>query len=156
MKRLFFFLPLLAFVMLTACGNPPVKTQNQSETAPAVQVINDIPDAEPPTSPVLTQAKFAELEFDFGEMSVTEDFTHTFKLRNTGSEELVIEQVKPSCSCTTPDWTKEAIAPGEEGFITAKFSPKPEYRGSFVKTVTVTANTDPALTVLKITGEVVD
>ena len=67
---------------------------------------------------------FRETFFDFG--TVREEMgpvTHTFEFENTGDRPVKILQVKPSCGCTTPDWSKEAIKPGNKGFITAKFDP---------------------------------
>ncbi len=78
---------------------------------------------------------------------------HTFNFTNTGSEPLVIAGVKASCGCTTPFWTKEPIAPGESGKIEAKFDPK-NRPGGFSKSLTVTSNSQPNITMLYIKGYV--
>jgi len=65
---------------------------------------------------------------------------------------LIIATVQASCGCTTPDWTKDAIPPGQTGFIKATFSAASP--GVFDKTVTVTANVENGSVQLKIKGEV--
>ena len=47
-----------------------------------------------------------------------------FTLRNTGTDPLSIKEVIPSCGCTAVDWTRELIAPGAEGTITAVYDAK--------------------------------
>ena len=106
-----------------------------------------------------TYAQQAEMTFekdehDFG--LVREDggaIAHEFVFINTGKDSLRISQVKASCGCTTPSWTKEAIAPGDTGRVTAQYSPL-NRPGSFRKSVTVTANTEPSTRVLYIKGSV--
>ncbi len=78
---------------------------------------------------------------------------HDFSFTNTGSLPLVIHNVKASCGCTSPEWTRQPIPPGGKGFIKTTFDPK-NRPGNFNKTVTVTANTVTPNTVLRITGNV--
>jgi PBP1b-binding outer membrane lipoprotein LpoB len=59
--------------------------------------------------------------------------------KNSGDKPLVIEKVTPGCGCTGADWTKEPIAPGKEGTITAKFDSK-NFEGTQHKSVTVKGN----------------
>lgn len=40
-----------------------------------------------------------------------------FVFTNVGSSPIQILEVKPSCSCTTPDFSKEFIKPKQKGFI---------------------------------------
>ena len=54
--------------------------------------------------------------YDFG--TIKEDggnVSHTFTVSNEGAAPLVITRVIASCGCTTPEWTKEPIAPGKKG-----------------------------------------
>lgn len=54
---------------------------------------------------------------DWGNVKATEvTLEHTFVVKNTGTEPLKITKVKPGCSCTVVDFTKE-IAPGKTGTI---------------------------------------
>ena len=76
---------------------------------------------------------------------------YNFRFVNTGSEPLVLTNVKTSCGCTTPKWTKKPILPTGEGFIEVAYNPK-NRPGKFNKTITVTSNVGTK--VLKITGNV--
>jgi len=101
-----------------------------------------------------TTVKFAETEHDFG--TFKEDAggqSYDFILTNTGTQPLVIQNVVASCGCTTPDWTKQPIAPGAKGTVSAKYDPK-NRPGQFNKTLTVYTNTKPEVNVLTIKGEV--
>ena len=86
--------------------------------------------------PVLT---FMETKFDFGNIQEGEVVTHTYKFRNTGNQPLLISDVRVTCGCTSPDWTKTPVAPGQTGFVTAQFNStgKP---GQNQKVVTVISN----------------
>ena len=53
-----------------------------------------------------------EPSFDFGRIPQGKPVTHVFVIQNTGKEPLALENVQASCGCTTPEWNKEAIAPG--------------------------------------------
>jgi hypothetical protein len=111
--------------------------------------------AEPVSNLPLTTAEFTEDNHNFGEIPEGDKVSHTFKFKNTGSNPLKVENVKPSCGCTTPDWSREEIAPGAEGFVTVEFDSKGK-NGVQKKSVTVTfANTDPKNKMLQFQGEVI-
>ncbi len=90
---------------------------------------------------------------DFGEIEEGVQATVTFTFKNTGNAPLVLNSVKASCGCTTPKWTKEPIAPGEEGVITAIYNSKGR-PGNFTKTITVKHNGDGGTEFLTIRGVV--
>ncbi|MBX7124904.1 MAG: DUF1573 domain-containing protein [Cyclobacteriaceae bacterium] len=90
--------------------------------------------------------------FDFGKIKQGVPVTHEFKFKNTGKTPLIITNVQASCGCTTPDWTRQPVAPGATGFIKATFNAAA--MGGFNKTVTVTANSEPSVFYLTIKGEV--
>lgn len=89
---------------------------------------------------------------DFGKIKQGTPVTHEFKFTNSGKTPLVITNVQASCGCTTPDWTKEPVMPGGQGFIKATFNAASP--GAFSKTVTVTANIETGFVQLTIKGEV--
>jgi hypothetical protein len=98
--------------------------------------------------------QFREETFDFG--SVKEEagaITHEFMFTNTGSRPVKILTVQPSCGCTTPSWSKEAVGVGKTGFIQASFNPKGR-PGFFNKSLTVTTDLDGNPIVLYIKGQV--
>ncbi|HLT72557.1 MAG TPA: DUF1573 domain-containing protein [Cyclobacteriaceae bacterium] len=106
--------------------------------------------AVPETKPEgpLPAMQFATLEHDFGTITEGDVVEYTYKFKNTGDAPLIIQNAQGSCGCTVPNWTKEPIPAGGEGFVTAKFDSKgkPNIQN---KTVTVTANTWPKQTVLR-------
>lgn len=111
--------------------------------------------AEPVSNLPLTTVEFMEDNHNFGEIPEGDKVSHTFKFKNTGANPLKVENVKPSCGCTTPDWSREDVAPGAEGFVTVEFDSKSK-QGVQKKSVTVTfANTDPKNKMLQFQGEVI-
>lgn len=98
--------------------------------------------------------EFMEESFDFGSDIIDgEKKTHTFEFTNTGNSPLIIEKVKASCGCTTPNWPKTPIAPGATGEITATYNSKGR-PGKFNKAIRVTSNAATPTKVLYIKGEV--
>lgn len=79
--------------------------------------------------------------------------SYSFEVTNGGTSPLIISRVATSCGCTTPEWTKEPIAPMSKGIIKAIYDPKGR-PGPFNKTITVYTNVNPAGTVLTIRGKV--
>jgi hypothetical protein len=92
--------------------------------------------------------QFANVEHDFGTINEGQSVEYTFAVKNTGEAPLVIQEAKPSCGCTVPDWSKTPIMPGATGFVKAKFDSSGK-SGIQNKTITVTANTWPKQTVLR-------
>ncbi|WP_293711553.1 DUF1573 domain-containing protein [uncultured Parabacteroides sp.] len=78
----------------------------------------------------------------------------TFVVKNTGEAPLVITRVIASCGCTTPEWTKEPIAPGQTGDIKITYDPKGR-PGPFSKTISVYSNGKTGSFILTIRGEVI-
>lgn len=101
-----------------------------------------------------TKLEFTETEHEFADIKEGELAKHEFVFKNTGTEPLYVRDAKASCGCTTPEWTKDTIAPGAEGKILVQFNSDGR-PGNFTKTVTVMANTDPEATVITIKGFVI-
>jgi hypothetical protein len=77
----------------------------------------------------------------------------SFRFRNTGSKNLVIENVSAQCGCTIPEKPEKPIAPGEEGLIKASFNGAGH--GAISKQIYVKANTSPLTDhTLTFTGEI--
>jgi len=100
-----------------------------------------------------TTIEFESKKFDFGSAVSGEKIDAVFKFTNTGSEPLIISDVKTSCGCTASDYPKEPVEPGQTGEIKAVFDTSGQ-SGSQSKNVTVVTNTDPASSVLVIQGTV--
>ena len=78
---------------------------------------------------------------------------HRFTFINTGASPLLIQDVKATCGCTAPSWSKEPIPAGGKGYVEAIFDPKGR-PNAFTKYLYVMANTVPASTKLTISGTV--
>jgi len=89
-----------------------------------------------------TSMTFASMTHDFGTIEEGDKVSQEFVFTNTGDEPLIINNVKSSCGCTSKEWPKEPIAPGQESKIVVEFNSKGK-AGKQNKTVTVNANTDP-------------
>ncbi|MDR1500041.1 MAG: DUF1573 domain-containing protein [Tannerellaceae bacterium] len=90
---------------------------------------------------------FGDIKEDGGKVS------HAFVVKNDGAQPLVITRVIASCGCTSPEWTKEPIAPGKTGEVLVTYDPlgRP---GPFAKTVSIYSNGKRGSQVLTIRGEV--
>lgn len=97
-----------------------------------------------------TTLSFNEIEHDYGNVKPDSDNTTYFIVSNTGKRPLIIEKVEASCGCTTPEKPEKPILPGKSDKIKVVFHPKEGQLGEQNKTVTVTANAEPRLSVLKI------
>lgn len=128
-------------------GGPAITSTNTQQN-PAAQQVEQVDPAK------ATTMTFENKEFDFGTVKEGEVVEHVYKFKNTGDKPLNIKNAKGSCGCTVPQWPKAPIAPGATGEINVRFdsNKKP---GRQSKTVTITANTNPAQTVLTIKGEVI-
>ncbi|MBL4654490.1 MAG: DUF1573 domain-containing protein [Bacteroidia bacterium] len=128
----------------TLPSNPPLNNTANNEPASAQPAEPDQP---------LTSITFAEYEHDFGFLTEGDKVTYVFEFKNTGSNPLIIKNARGSCGCTVPEWPKEPIAPGDSGNITVNYDSK-NRKGKQDKSVSITANTDPQITQLKIHAEV--
>jgi len=85
---------------------------------------------------------------NFGTITEGDTIEHLFAFTNTGAYPLIINNITASCGCTTPEWPRKPIEPGEESTIKVRFNSRNK-EGEQNKTVTVFANTDPAMTDLQ-------
>jgi len=155
-------LSLMTIIILFSCNNATDKIdQNNTNTKTAEPTTNKESNNSINAQIIDDNAGGAAFEFtneggkvwDFGtiQQGDTPEFSFTFK--NTGNEPMIISNAKGSCGCTVPQWPKEPIAPGATGEISVQFSAKGK-KGSQNKTVTLTANTTPPNTKLRVTGQI--
>ena len=98
---------------------------------------------------------FDQTEHNFGSFKESDGVqSTTFKFKNEGAVPLVLNNVRPSCGCTTPKWSREPIAPGASGEIQVNYDPR-NRPGSFTKTIAVQTNAENSTVVLRITGQTV-
>jgi hypothetical protein len=94
-----------------------------------------------------TTHEFGDIKEDGGIAETVYEFT------NTGNQPLIINNVRASCQCTTPEWTKEPVLPGKNGFVKVGYDPR-NRPGAFSRNMNVFTNSQPAVTVLVIKGNV--
>ncbi len=83
---------------------------------------------------------FEEPKHDFGKVKAGVDLAFVYKFKNTGTAQLLIQQVHPSCGCTGASiGDKKEFAPDEAGEIKVTFSTAGR-SGIQNKTVTVQSN----------------
>ena len=106
------------------------------------------PAEEKPEGP-LPVIEFEKTDHDFGTIAEGKKVTYTYKFKNTGEAPLIIQSAQPSCGCTVPEWSQDPIPVGGTGFVKAEFDSngKPNIQN---KTITVTANTWPKTTTLRL------
>jgi hypothetical protein len=90
-------------------------------------------------------------EHDFGKIPQGKPVYYTFDIVNTGKTELKLDNVQASCGCTTPEWSKDPIAPGTTAKIKVGYNASAE--NYFEKTITITYNSTQSK-LLKIKGTV--
>lgn len=100
------------------------------------------------TGPVTT-VSFERTVHDFGRVPSGPAYKTSFKLTNTGKEDLIISNAKASCGCTVPTYSAEPIKPGQTGTIDVEFDSKGR-AGEQLKQITVTTNTEPSENVLTV------
>ena len=95
--------------------------------------------------------KLKETEHDFGKIPQGKPAYYSFEVTNTGTEPLKLDNVHASCGCTTPEWNRDAIAPGATSVIKVGYNAAAE--GTFEKTITITYHSNQTK-ILKIKGNV--
>jgi hypothetical protein len=95
---------------------------------------------------------FNNLVHDYGTITQGANGDCAFKFKNSGNEPLIISDVRKSCGCTTPTWSKEPILPGQSGSVNVGYNTN--IVGTFSKTITVLSNANNATVTLTIKGTV--
>ena len=83
--------------------------------------------------------KLKETEHDFDKIPQGKPVYYTFDIINTGKTALKLDNVQASCGCTTPEWSRDPIAPGATAKIKVGYNAAAE--GVFQKTITIIYNT---------------
>lgn len=119
--------------------NAPADTSSMA-TAPAAVGATAAPvKSDQPT----TTVALSESNFDFGNIKKGNKVNHVYEITNTGTNPLIISEVKPGCGCTAPDFTKDPIMPGKKGKITLSFD-STNFDGAVQKYADVFANVENA------------
>ena len=156
MKNLIKVLPLIAVLSLTSCkkdqkADQLVVEEQQAVEAPVVQTQDEL--VKEAQSKPLTTLALSEANFDFGKLKKGDHVEHIYEVTDTGTNPLIISQVKPGCGCTVPDYTKDPILPGQKGKITLKFD-STNFDGLVNKQAEVYANVEKAPIVLTFSADI--
>lgn len=89
---------------------------------------------------------------DYGTIDYDSDGTRTFTFTNRGRSPIIIADIKSSCGCTVPKYSKKPVMPGESSTIEVKYATKRV--GAFSKTITINSNAFEKRKTLKIKGTV--
>ena len=96
--------------------------------------------------------KLKETEHDFAKIPQGKPVYYTFEIVNTGTTPLRLDDVHASCGCTTPEWSREPIAPGATAQIRVGYNAAAE--GAFDKVINIAYNNSTLSKQLKIKGTV--
>ncbi|MGC8865655.1 MAG: DUF1573 domain-containing protein [Bacteroidales bacterium] len=137
MKKIFFLLiaSLLVVPVLNAQNN------NAERKGPIITFDQKLRDAS------------GNYVWDYGTIQQGADGSSFFAFKNTGTEPLVLSEVRSSCGCTVPRWPREPILPGKSDTIKVKYDTK--RLGQINKTITVISNAVNNPVVLRIKGDVI-
>ena len=122
---------ILAGLILVACS---CGGQNGSQEQKASVSENGGQDTE--GKPVMV---FDTLVHDFGTIIEGERVVCYFDYGNEGGEDLLISAVEATCCCTTPDWSRKPLGPGEKASLAIIFDASGR-SGTQRKLVTVRSN----------------
>lgn len=109
--------------------------------------------------PLIVYGQKAKIQFEkpshhFGTINENDGkVSHIFTYKNTGAAPLILTQVKAGCGCTTPEWNRQPVLPGESGNIKVSFDPR-NRPGAFTKGITVNSNAENPVMTLIIRGNV--
>lgn len=95
-----------------------------------------------------------ESVIDFGTLKEGAIKKHELRFVNIGNVNLLIANVSSSCGCTIPSWPKNFIIPGDTSAIIIEYNSTDKF-GPQLKYITITANTDPANTIIEIKANVI-
>jgi len=96
---------------------------------------------------------FEKIVHDYGTIVQGSNGETEFVFVNKGKNPLILNHVSASCGCTTPDWTKRPVLPGEKGSVKVKYDTA--ILGSFTKSVSVSSNASNSSVTLIIRGNIV-
>jgi hypothetical protein len=111
-------------------------------------------DSKTPVTPAIPKEEILQLKengYSFGKIPQGRPVLHVFEITNIGKTPLLLENVQASCGCTTPEWSREPLAPGATAPIKVGYNAYAE--GQFNKTVTIFYNNGQTKALI-ISGEV--
>lgn len=134
--------------ILAVCAAGALVTAGQAQSAPPATPAPAPsaapgPSAAPAAAPAATPAAGPRIVAtdsirDVGKVSKGEKIKLDFEIKNQGTAELVIQEVRPSCGCTVASFDAK-VAPGASGKIHVEVDTA-DFAGPIAKTITVLSN----------------
>ena len=84
------------------------------------------------------------------------DLVKEFRFVNDGDEPLVIKKITKSCSCTTVNYSRKPVMPGQSGVITIKYEPHKVEEGVFNRVIQIYTNASNKARILAIQGNSIE
>lgn len=150
----------LSLLLFLAMSLWQCQSADQSASAPSTP---DETVAEQPGQPTTTalaentdgpRITFDKVRHHFGSIWHAEKVTYAYTFKNSGTEPLIIKDVKTSCGCTKPTYPKEPIAPGEAGEVEVTYNSVGKQGGQRATIRVITNDAIQPETVLKLLGTV--
>jgi hypothetical protein len=129
-----FLIIIAAALSLAACKSGDKKAENTLSQEEKEKALAD-------TSNYTTLQWIDATTKDLGKLVHDQTIEFSFRFRNTGSKNLVFENVWAQCGCTIPDKPEKPVAPGEEGVLKAKYNGSGS--GVINKAIYIKANIKP-------------
>ncbi len=157
MKKYLFVSTLALATFMFSCNSESseeeVGTEQTTETTVVEPSTVTEPTVETAVATATTILTVDRMEHDFGKIPDTAPVETSFVITNDGDEPLLITNAQGSCGCTVPEYPKDPIPPGESRDMKVSFNPTGK-EGVNNKTVTITANTEPATTIIYVKSDV--
>ncbi len=132
--------PILIALFLVACGgSQATKTSGGAVFDISPEILASRPDT----------------LVDIGTLRSGEVVKYDARLRNTGSEPLVIKKITTSCGCTSVEYEKQPVAPGAEGSFSFRFDSRGMY-GMQMKLIEIETSTSEIPYKLRVRSEVAE
>ena len=150
---------IFTFILLSCSDNSEKKNNGleevrlDSKTSNADIVRMPVTADTPLDTNNIAKITMEETDFNFGSVTEGSVVKHTYKLKNGGTQPLLITDIRTTCGCTVPTWNKNPIAAGASDQVEVKFDTKGK-ENEQVKKITIIANTFPAETELILRGMV--
>ena len=127
-----------------ALGNPVLNPQIEK------LYLKELTGKDKSTDTSVTEMTIDPTEYDFGTFSMSERQECIFRITNTGSSLLMVQDVVTSCGCTKVEYDKCPVPPGQT--IDLKVIYKAEESGRFTKVMIVYSNAETSPVRLRIKG----
>jgi hypothetical protein len=118
MKKIFASVLFVVATCTMSCSQTPAASDENKAFGPAIE--------------------FKDTEHDFGTIQQGGDGAYSFVFTNTGTDPLILSNVRSSCGCTIPEWPHEPINAGQSSAILVKYDTK--RIGAFNKSISVYSN----------------